>query len=304
MEASIYYTLANLAQEVYYSLDVNNAKGQLLDILLYQSGNMVRKGNTNTLFRGFITWTGENIYYNLPSDVQGSSVWLIQDKFNTTWRVRPFTDPNIAGVLEIEGIEGIEAEFECVDFGNFLLDDDISEMILDGSFITNENILVTNKIIDRRGSTTETDSEFRMRKRDSMVYNSTTLTDSIKIDIMENVLSVKDVVIFNANNGDIEIDLNINGVNQTQVIPIHYVFVMVQPVEGTDLTTESTKKAISDSIRKKITLGISTLQKGSATSLGDNYIENEYSFTIGSTELTERVCYEQSCCWSSMGRRR
>lgn len=293
MLASLLYNFANLSQEVYYSLDINNAKGELLDILLYQSGNMIRKGDTYSKLSGILSWSGPDIRYKLPSDNDSSeSTILIQDKFNITWLVKPIVDVTDLDDIDSEGYitlssSGTDAEIICTVYGDYLLDNDISELLIDGDFITNDDIKVNDRIIYARGSLTETDAEFRLRKQDSLIYNSTSLVDSVKIEIMKNVLSVKDVVIFNANKGDMTIPL----LNRPDiVIPNHYIFVMVQPVIGTNLSNELVKQSIAKVIRDKITLGISTYQDDKGA-LSPNYIEQEYIYSVGSVNTSESIFY-------------
>lgn len=293
MLASLLYNFANLSQEVYYSLDINNAKGELLDILLYQSGNMIRKGDTYTKLSGILTWSGPDIRYKLPSDNDNTeSTLLIQDKYNVTWLVKPIIDVTDLGNIDSEGYillssSGTDSEIICTAYGDYLLDNDISEMLIDGDFVTNDNIKVNDRIIYARGSLTETDAEFRLRKQNSLIYNSTSLVDSVKIEIMKNVLSVKDVVVFNANKGDLTIPL----LNKSDItIPNHYIFVMVQPVPGTNLSNDLVKQSIARVIRDKITLGISTYQP-TGTALDPNYIGQEYNYTVGSINTSETIYY-------------
>lgn len=253
MLAQLFYDFGLLSQAVYHSLDINNARGQLLDILLKFAGNMTRRGNTKTSFTGELTWDGDGEFlYNKANDIV-----LIQDRLNMLWVVKFNNDGLITGSTVNS------ATITCLNDGDYVLETPISELSHNGNFITNENIAINAIIIDHQGSTAETDAEFKARKKGSLIYNSSTLSDSIKSEIMNNILSVSDVMIYhnpNQESGRI-IPLRNAGTGIDQItIPHHDIFVILKPKGLSSLSTDNIKNAIAKILQRKITLGISTVQ--------------------------------------------
>jgi len=166
--ATMLYDFAKLAADTYNSIDINNAKGALLDNLVLLSGNLVRKGNTNTLLRTTLSWTGSDILWST------GNIIIAEDLNGNLWQITPVDLNDLVGGYM--PASGIEVTMESRTYGETILPNEtypISEIRRNGSFIGVTNVTLNNIIIDRRGSVLETDAHLRARKKESLSYNST-----------------------------------------------------------------------------------------------------------------------------------
>lgn len=259
--ATLLYDFSKLAAETYNSIDINNAKGALLDNLVLLSGNLVRKGNTNTLLRTTLSWTGNDIQWST------GNIIIAEDVLSNYWQITPV---NLSDLIEDEGLfympaTGIQVTMEARAFGETVLPDEtfpIREIRRNGTFVGATAITLNNIIIDRRGSILETDAHLRARKKESLSYNSTSLIDSIREEILNNIFSVDDIKIYNSVvSGGLTIPLYNGSTTNNITIPQHDIFVLVKPQEGVTIQENgTTSEAIVDVLRRKVTLGISTYQ--------------------------------------------
>lgn len=198
MLASYLHQFSSMANEVYNSLDVNTAKGTLLDYLMLLSGNLIRKKETSTLVNGKLTWRVDDGFTS-DLDFDDNDIFIIQDRLNKMWLVNP-KGPIVKDESNPDYIEIIvEAELECLTKGDFILEEPILQMSKNGNFLTNDNIVLSPKTYIRMGSMNETDAQLRARKNESLSYNSKSLTDSIRDDVLNNIHSIQDIKIYNAN---------------------------------------------------------------------------------------------------------
>ena len=259
MLAGMLFKFSELANDVYNSFDINSAKGALLDNLVLLSGNLVRKSAAKTKLQCTLSWVGSDIIYDAANDVI-----VVQDNLNKLWRVTPI--PNISGII---AFAGTTVYLEAVQKGDFIPEDPILEIRKNGSFENDDTISLTNIIIEQRGSVNESDALLRARKKETLSYNSTSLIDSIREQVLNNVYSVQDIKIYNSNMdmsegaGVAGIDITIyNGTDAiVHRIPLHDVLVIVKPQESVTIVQDGIiSQALVDVLRKKITLGISTFQ--------------------------------------------
>mgnify|MGYP001206591352 CR=1 FL=1 len=250
MEARIYSDFVKLAQEIYYSLDYNNAKGQLLDIILGFSGNMKRRYKSKTVFKGIVNWSSSldlGVEYSLNNDM--ISFILVRDSLGLLWEFEP------KDVIE-GSVNSIEGTFTCSQYGDYLFNGAPAEIIIDGATKVFGGLTLTNTIITNKGSLDETDAMFRARKKETLAYNSFNLADSIKTDIMDNILSVDDVWIYSNSKGE-NVTIALNKEDSIPVAP-HNVLIIIKPVHDILELDEDTLYNIALLIQRKLTLGIST----------------------------------------------
>jgi len=276
--ADMLYDFSLLAGDVYNSFDINNAKGALLDNLVLLSGNLIRKVPLKTKLNCTIAWTGSDITYIPVTDQL-----RIQDNLNRIWKMTP--NPDLTGTILAAGDE---IYLECIQNGDFILEEPILEITKNGSFVTSTGITITNKIIELKGSVAETDAALRARKKESLSYNSSSLVDSIREEVLNNVYSLQDIKIYDSNfdmNAGVNPGINVTVWNGTdaiiQTIPLHDVFILVKPQEGvTVVQTGPISLALVDVLKRKITLGISTYQADITVSGGGND-DNYHSVVAG-----------------------
>jgi hypothetical protein len=325
MEAEQLYDFARLAEDVYYTLDVNNAKGAILDNLVAFTSNLIRKTNIQTILTGSLKIQDINSSGNI-SLLPGNTIYL-QDEFNILWRVESTngaTELVVGATLATAPVNSVR--LTCASFGENLIPS-ITQILVNGSYYSNSLDLDTI-IYEQIGSIQETDEMLRQRKNNTLSYNSIALLDSIRDYILKNIFSIKDVVIYNANgritsdtNTDIDgntvLPLTLNNDNVENVTLLkHDLLVIVQPqtsiaeqsggplpsfIDGSTPTKLS--NAVAQVLKDKITPGIATaaellkrdLTPGSPTenqlidvSDDTGYIEVTLSENIGSQTYNER----------------
>lgn len=282
MNTEFYMEFSQLAQDIYYTLDVNNAKGAILDNLVSFTSNMVRKTNIQTILRADISFDRDIENYNETSRI------YVEDDNGVSWKV--VFDDAPYGTIPAYDDEGEfishSALLTCVGFGeNYLTR--IVLMSVNNQFHT--GIVTTGNIVyEQIGSIEESDEMLRMRKNNILSYNSVGVLDSIRDYILKNIFSVKDVKIYNANgrstvkntldvrgNSKIDVLIEENGIEGSKSVGIarHDVFVIIQPQEKLDLSSfvtdtvvgdittripTRTSLAIGDTIKKKMTPGVAT----------------------------------------------
>jgi len=253
------YKFSQLANDVYNSFDINNAQGSLLDNLVLLSGNLTRKSAMKTKLQCTLSWADTDIAYVAATDIV-----IIQDNLNKMWRVTPI--PNVDGTI---GFAGTTVYLEAIQQGDFLPEEPVIEIRKNGNFVSDDTITLTNIIIERRGSVDESDAMLRARKKESLSYNSSSLVDSIREQVLNNIYSIQDIKIYNANSdtsggaGVAGIDVTIyNGTSAiVHRIPLHDVLVLIKPQEGVIIVEDGiVSQALVDVLKRKITLGISTYQ--------------------------------------------
>lgn len=300
MQAQFLYQFSQLGNDVYNSLDANNARGALLDNLMFLAGNLIRKTAAKTAMSGKLTYDGEDIDYD-PT----TSILLLQDNLNRMWRITPQNNVD----QMIDGSLGVDIDLQCLIDGDYLLEDPILQLTHNGDFVSGSNVVVGAKIIVQRGSDDETDAQLRARKKETLAYNSTSLSDSIRDVVLNNIYSIQDIKIYNANKDDHKdepsprvrgLDIKLwNGssiVNFT--IPLHDVFVLVKPQEGVTIPERGiVSLALVDVLKRKITLGISTYQNADTfapinqPALGVNYQEETIEVNPQFPGYTEIIRY-------------
>lgn len=279
--ATLLTEFSNLAHDAYYSLDANNAKGALLDNIMFLSGNLIRKTPMKTKITGRLEYVGDNISYETAN-----SLILIQDNHNRLWRVTPMNNIN----QTINGTTGVDVNVECLTVGDFVVEAPIINIMHNGDFITGDSIVLSSDIIIQRGSIEETDAQLRARKKETLAYNSNYLVDSIRDEVLNRIYSIQDIKIYNANKDDHANDnpIIVSGLDiklwdgtsvEDVVIPLHDVFVLIKPQEGVTISEGGIiSKTLVEILRRKITLGISTYQNPALPGhnpLGVNYQEED-----------------------------
>lgn len=260
--ATTLYDFSKLAADTYNSLDINNAKGALLDNLVLLSGNLVRKTNKYTRVKTTISWTGSDIAY------QAGDIILAEDINGSYWQVTPVSS-SATSLLAA----GTSVFLESRNYGETIIPNDpnpISEIRKNAQFTDATSIVLNNIIVLEVGAIEESDSHLRARKKESLSYNSTSLIDSIREEVLSHIFSVDDIKIYNSVvSGGLALTV-FNGTSTTNVtIPQHDIFVLVKPQESVSIPAGGeTSEAIVDVLRRKITLGISTYQ----TNIDSNYI--------------------------------
>ena len=291
MEAQQLYDFAKLAENVYYTLDVNNASGAILDNLVSFTSNLIRKTNVQTILTGElkiedVTGGGNISLINNP-DV------YVQDEYNILWKVQNINSADT--VLEVGATLATapinEVRLTCATYGENLITNDLVLLLVGGSYYTNSLELDTI-IYEQIGSVYETDEQLKLRKNNTLSYNSYNLLDSIRDYILKNIYSIKDVVIYNANGrktGDSSTDTAGNTLIslytrkdivsdvldplEEVTIPKHDLLVIVQPQTGIaeqadplssfrnnsdDTDPTALSLAIAQVLKDKITPGIAT----------------------------------------------
>lgn len=272
--ADMLYDFGVLAADVYGSFDINNAKGTLLDNLVLLSGNLIRKTAAKTKLNCTLQWDSIDIPY------AETDIIRIEDNANRLWKVTPYVQ--FANIIEATGTA---VYLECVQNGDFILEEPILEIRKNGAFVSSTAIDATNLIYELRGSVREGDSLLRARKKETISYRSTSLIDSIREDVSNNIYALQDIKIYNSNfdmNAGVNPGINIvlwNGIDAiAHTIPLHDVFVLIKPQEDVTIVSgESISTALVDTLQRKITLGISTYQTDilmiDAITNDDNYHE-------------------------------
>lgn len=286
--ATMLYDFSKLAADTYNSLDINNAKGALLDNLVLLSGNLVRKTNRYTRLRTTLSWTGDNIQW------QTGNIILAEDINGSYWQITPV---DLNDLVQSNGLDylpatGISVLLENRNYGESIIPNTsfpISEIRRNGQFTNADAITLNNIVVLELGSIEETDAHLRARKKESLSYNSTSLIDSIREEVLNNIFSVDDIKIYNSTTvGGLALTI-FNGSTTTNVtIPQHDVFVLVKPQESVTIQQDGeTSEAIVDVLRRKITLGISTYQ----TNIDANYITETVQLDDLYTGYTETYRY-------------
>lgn len=325
MEAEQLYDFAKLAEDVYYTLDVNNAKGAILDNLVAFTSNLIRKTNVQTILTGSLKI--QDINGDGPISLSAGNTVYLQDEFNILWRVE---STNGATELVVGATLGTavanSVRLTCASFGENLIPGSITQIQVNGSYYSN-SLLLDTIIYEQIGSIEETDEMLRQRKNNTLSYNSIALLDSIRDYILKNIFSIKDVVIYNANgrkttdtntdsNGNTILPLSLNdGSVENVTLLKHDLLVIVQPqtsiaeqsggpllsFRNNSDDTDPTKLsiAVAEVLKNKITPGIATAAELlSITPDGQNgfdpvtddtgYIEVTLTETIGSQDYNER----------------
>jgi hypothetical protein len=267
--AVILYDFSKLASDTYNSIDINNAKGKLLDNLVLLSGNLIRKKDVATEFTATLSWDGGNIDYST------SDIIIAEDIDGNYWEIIPVDE--VTQILSAGTL--VTMKSQSVGEYNLPIEDfPIREIRKNANYVSAEDIELDDIILNIRGSVAETDAHLKARKKESLSFNSTSLIDSIRDEVLNNIYSVDDIKIYSSVvNGGLTIPLW-NGtalISGGVTIPKHDVFVLVKPQEDVNIVQNGvTSKAIVDVLKRKITLGISTFQ----TAIG---IQNVTSITIG-----------------------
>lgn len=315
MKAQMLYDMAKLAEDIYYTIDANNAKGAILDNVVAFTSNLVRKTNVQTILTSELKFVGD--------DITGLSIVnfaYVQDNYGILWRVDPFT----AGVTILEGGTDLSTapanlvKLTAANYGENLLDGVVTQLLVNGSFRTN-SVSVSNIIYVQIGSIAESDEMLRLRKNNTLNYNSVYLLDSIRDHVLKNIYSVKDIMIYNANgratsntvvdaqqNSLLPLILNDGTVEEITVMR-HDLLVLIQPQIGLTLTSfinATTPTALSEAIAQilklKITPGIATayelrmrneLDEIVAVTDQTGYISVDLIQTYGSSTYTERYSF-------------
>jgi hypothetical protein len=253
--AVILYDFSKLASDTYNSIDINNAKGKLLDNLVLLSGNLIRKKDVATEFTTTLSWVGDDISYSI------SDIIIAEDIDGNYWEITP-----VGAVTEILST-GTLVTMKSQSVGEYNLPIEtfpIREIRKNANYVSAEDIELDDIILNIRGSVAETDAHLKARKKESLSFNSTSLIDSIRDEVLNNIYSVDDIKIYSSVvDGGLTIPLW-NGtalISGGVTIPKHDVFVLVKPQENVTITENGvTSEAIVDVLKRKITLGISTMQ--------------------------------------------
>ena len=253
--AVILYDFSKLASDTYNSIDINNAKGKLLDNLVLLSGNLIRKKDVATEFTTTLSWVGDDISYSI------SDIIIAEDIDGNYWEITP-----VGAVTEILST-GTLVTMKSQSVGEYNLPIEtfpIREIRKNANYVSAEDIELDDIILNIRGSVAETDAHLKARKKESLSFNSTSLIDSIRDEVLNNIYSVDDIKIYSSVvDGGLTIPLW-NGtalISGGVTIPKHDVFVLVKPQENVTIAENGvTSEAIVDVLKRKITLGISTMQ--------------------------------------------
>lgn len=315
MKAQMLYDMAKLAEDIYYTIDANNAKGAILDNVVAFTSNLVRKTNIQTVLTAELKFVGDDI-----TNLSIINFAYVQDDYGILWRIDPFT----AGVTILEGGTDLSTapanlvKLTAANYGENLLDGSVTQLLVNGSFRTN-SVSVSNIIYVQIGSIAESDEQLRLRKNNTLNYNSVYLLDSIRDHILKNIYSVKDVMIYNANgratsstvidtdqNSLLPLILNDGTVEEITVMR-HDLLVLIQPQIGLTLTsfTDGTtvtalSEAIAQVLKLKITPGIATsyelktrdeLNAIVPVTNQTGYISVDLLQTYGSSTYTERYSF-------------
>lgn len=267
MEAQMLYDMAKIAEDIYYTIDANNAKGAILDNVVSFTSNLVRKSNVQTILTAELSYVGGNI-----TDIGTTNNPYLQDEYGIYWKIIPITGTTLTGGEVVNSVRLTSASY-----GENLMTETVVQMLNNGSYFTNEVTLTEAIVYEQIGSVLETDAMLRLRKNNTLNYNSVYLLDSIRDYILKNIYSVKDVLIYNANgratsNGDTDasgntlLDLLLADDTSPEVTLLkHDVLVLIQPQIGLGLTSfinDSTPTVLSNAIaavlKKKMTPGIAT----------------------------------------------
>jgi hypothetical protein len=253
--AVILYDFSKLASDTYNSIDINNAKGKLLDNLVLLSGNLIRKKDVATEFTTTLSWVGDGISYSI------SDIIIAEDIDGNYWEITP-----VGAVTEILST-GTLVTMKSQSVGEYNLpieDFPIREIRKNANYVSAEDIELNDIILNIRGSVAETDAHLKARKKESLSFNSTSLIDSIRDEVLNNIYSVDDIKIYNSVvGGGLTIPLwnGTTSISGGVTIPKHDVFVLVKPQEDVNIVQNGvTSEAIVDVLKRKITLGISTMQ--------------------------------------------
>lgn len=286
--ATMLYDFSKLAADTYNSLDINNAKGALLDNLVLLSGNLVRKGNNNTRVRTTLSWTGDDIQW------ETGNIILAEDVNGSYWQIDPVDENDL---IESEGLNylpalGISVLLTNRNYGESIIPNEtfpIREIRRNAQFVNADSITLNNIVVLELGSIQETDAHLRARKKESLSYNSTSLIDSIREEVLNNIFSVDDIKIYNSVvSGGLPLTIFNGSTNTNITVPQHDVFVLVKPQESvTILQDGETSEAIVDVLKRKITLGISTYQ----ANIDSNYITEVVSLDEQYPGYTETYRY-------------
>jgi len=322
MQAEQLYDFAKLAEDVYYTLDINNASGAILDNLVAFTSNLIRQANVQTILTGELTITGGIGVLDLAS----SSVY-VQDDSNELWRADAIDEADAEITINIPKTVKLTA----ISYGELQVTS-LTQLLVNGSYITNSLSLGTI-IYTQLGSIEETDAMLRQRKNNTLSYNTKSLLDSMRDYILKNIVSIKDVKIYNANgrktsDSDVDVDgntlINIltpaaspNDVENIYVYK-HDLLVIVQPQTGIaeqsggaldsfrtitdspspgDYDPTELSIAIAQVLKDKITPGIATVESivqiSDDTEITDatRYIEVLIAESVGDSNYYERYSF-------------
>lgn len=309
MKAQMFYDMAKLAEDIYYTVDANNARGVLLDNIVAFTSNIVRKTNVQTILTAELKFIGDDIF-----NVGTINNVYLQDDYGIFWRAIPITGTTLSGANTINPVR-----LTAGSFGENMITESIVQMTLNGSFYSNQVELTAAIIYEQIGSIAETDEMLRLRKNNTLSYNSVYLLDSIRDYILKNIYSIKDIMIYNAN-GKPTAAAGVDTAGNT-VVPLlladntapavtvlkHDILVLVQPQIGLGLTSfisGSTPTILSEAIAKvlkrKITPGIATSyelltrnisEELVAVSDDTGYISVTLVQDYGSGQATERYSF-------------
>jgi len=309
MQAQMLYDFAKLEEDVYYNVDANNAHGVLLDNIVAFTSNIVRKTNVQTILTAELQFVGENIL-----NVGTINNVYLQDEYGIFWRVIPITGTILTGGEVINPVR-----LTAGSYGENMMTESVVQMTLNGSFYTNQVTLTAAIIYEQIGSIAETDEMLRLRKNNTLSYNSVYLLDSIRDYILKNIYSIKDVLIYNANGkptattgvdtaGNTVIPLLLaDDTNPNVTILKHDILVLIQPQIGLTLpsfidgiTPTLLSEATAGVLKRKMTPGIATAYELLTRNLSEElvsvsddtgYISVNITQNYGSGETTERYSF-------------
>lgn len=330
MEAEQLYDFAKLAEDMYYTLDVNNASGAVLDNLVAFTSNLIRKTNIQTILIGSLKIADLGGAGNIS--LAPGNVIYVQDEYNILWRAELVNAETVPQELVVGATlltaPSNEVRLTAASYGENLITANLTQLLVNGSYYSND-IQLDNIIYESIGSIEETDAMLRQRKNNTLSYNSKTLLDSIRDYILKNIYSVKDVLIYNANGrrtSDTNVDtagntllplLMNNGVVEEEVTLLkHDLLVLIQPQTGIAEQTDplssfrtigtpdvptSLSTAIAKVLQDKITPGIATAAELITWNTGTEaydpiadatgYIEVILPVNLGSAEYNERYSF-------------
>lgn len=276
----VIYDFAKTTENVYSTFNINNARGKLLEDLVFLSGNITRKTPTKTLMRASLSWTGDDISYTA-----GSTKVLVYDSNERVWLVTP-VDPEDTTIYATGTYDTLGNPTQLVYLthsyeGDILLpsDNSLIQIRVNGDFLSNTSVAIDDVVMIQRGSDLETDNQLRARRKGLSSFASINLTSSIKQRVLNSIFSIADIKIYNSNGSSaLTIPLWDGSalISGGVAIPAHDIFVLIKPVEGVTIEEGGASSvALAEILQKRITLGISTRQ----ADIDDNYHSVDVSLT-------------------------
>jgi len=308
MQAQILYDMAKLAEDVYYTIDTNNARGALLDNVVAFTSNIVRKKNIQTIILAELKFIGNSL-----SNVGTINNVYLQDEYGIFWKVEPMTGTTLVGEEVVNGVR-----LTASTYGENMMTPSIIQMTFNGAYYSNQ-VQLQSIIYEQIGSVLETDEMLRLRKNNTLSYNSVFLLDSIRDHILKNIYSIRDIMIYNAN-GKATADASLDA-QGNMILPLlladgskpditllkHDLLVLVQPQIGLDLTSftdggniTTLSDSIAQVLKQKITPGIATAYELLTRNISDElvevdddtgYIRADIIQNYGSGQVAERYSF-------------